>query len=148
MHSYTLTRKDQKEKLGNNLINIATKRIRYLRINLPKEAKTSTQKTVRYWQKKPKTIQTDWRIYCVLGFEESILWKWLYYPKNLQFQYNPSQITNDIFHRIRAKHFTIWMETQKMPKSWSNLKKEKMKLGKLASLISDYIIKLANKFIT
>ena len=27
---------------------IATKRIKYLRINLPKEAKTYTQKTIRY----------------------------------------------------------------------------------------------------
>ena len=39
------------------------------------------------------------------------------------------------------------METQKIPCSQSNLKKEKMKLGKLGSLISDYIIKLAKKFI-
>ena len=39
LHSYTLTTKDQKEKLGNNPITIATKRIKYLGINLPKGAK-------------------------------------------------------------------------------------------------------------
>ena len=32
---------------------------------------------------------------------------------NLQIQRNPYQITNGIFHRTRAKNFTIHMETQK-----------------------------------
>ena len=44
---------------------------------------------------------------------------------NLQIQYNPYQITNGILHRIRTKNFTIRMETQKTPKSQSNLEKEK-----------------------
>ena len=37
--------------------------------------------TVRYWQKISRTTQTGGEIYYVLGLEESILWKWLYYPK-------------------------------------------------------------------
>ena len=44
---------------------------------------------------------------------------------NLQIQCNPYQITNDIFHRIRTKNFTICMETQKTLNSQSNLEKEK-----------------------
>ena len=32
---------------------------------------------------------------------------------NLLIQYNPYQATNDIFHRIRTKNFTICMETQR-----------------------------------
>jgi len=44
---------------------------------------------------------------------------------NLQIQCNPYQITNGIFHGIRPKIFTICMETQKTPKSQSNLEKEK-----------------------
>ena len=43
---------------------------------------------------------------------------------NLQIQYDPYQITNDIFHRPRIKNFTIHMETQKTPNSQSNLEKE------------------------
>ena len=39
------------------------------------------QKTIRYWWKKLKIIQTDGEIYHVFGLEESTLWKWLYYPK-------------------------------------------------------------------
>ena len=44
---------------------------------------------------------------------------------NLQIQCNPYQATNGIFHRTRTKNFTICMETQKTPKSQSNLGKEK-----------------------
>ena len=43
---------------------------------------------------------------------------------NLQIQYDPYQITNDIFHRTRIKNFTIHMETQKTPNSQSSLEKE------------------------
>ena len=39
------------------------------------------QKTKRHWWKKSKITQTDREIYHVLGLEASILWKWLYYPK-------------------------------------------------------------------
>ena len=44
---------------------------------------------------------------------------------NLQIQCNPYQITKGIFHRIRTKNFTIYMETEKMPNSQSNLEQEK-----------------------
>ena len=43
---------------------------------------------------------------------------------NLQIQYNPYQITNDIFHRTRTKNFTIHMETKKTLNSQSSLEKE------------------------
>ena len=43
---------------------------------------------------------------------------------NLQIQYDPYQITNDIFHRTRIKNFTIHTETQKTPNSQSSLEKE------------------------
>ena len=43
---------------------------------------------------------------------------------NVQIQYNPYQITNDIFHRSRTKIFTIHMETQKILNSQSSLEKE------------------------
>ena len=47
---------------------------------------------------------------------------------NLQIQCDPYQITNDIFHRIRTKIFTINMETQKTLNSQSSLVKEEMEL--------------------
>ena len=40
LHSYTLTMREQKEKLRKQIpFTIATKRIKYLGINLPKETK-------------------------------------------------------------------------------------------------------------
>ena len=43
---------------------------------------------------------------------------------NLQIQCNPHQTTNGILHRIRAKNFTICMETQKTPKAKAILRKK------------------------
>ena len=43
---------------------------------------------------------------------------------NLQIQYNPYQITNDIFHRTRTEIFTIHMETQNTLNSQNSLEKE------------------------
>ena len=43
---------------------------------------------------------------------------------NLQIHCNPYQITNGIFHRTKAKNFTIHMETQKTLNSQSSPKKE------------------------
>ena len=43
---------------------------------------------------------------------------------NLQIQWNPYQITNDIFHRTRTKNYTIHMKTQKTPNSQSSFEKE------------------------
>ena len=43
---------------------------------------------------------------------------------NLQIQCDPYQITNSIFHRTRAKNFTIHMETQKTPIAKAVLRKK------------------------
>ena len=56
---------------------------------------------------------------------------------NLHIQCDPYQITNDIFHRIRTKNFTIHMETQKTPNSQNNPKKEGQS-WRNQSLNSDY----------
>ena len=60
---------------------------------------------------------------------------------NLQIQCDPYQITNGIFHRTRAKNFTIHMETQKTPNSQSSLRK-KNGAGESTFLTSDYATKL------
>ena len=43
---------------------------------------------------------------------------------SLQIQCNPYQITNDIFHRTKAKNFTNLVETQKILNSQNSLEKE------------------------
>ena len=57
---------------------IATKRIKYLGIDLPKETKHLYTKTIRCWWKQLKMTQIVGGTDYVLGLEES-MWKWLYY---------------------------------------------------------------------
>ena len=61
------------------------------------------QKIIRHWWKKSKMTQTDGEIFYVLGLEESILWKWLHYPKQSIDSIQSYQIINSIFHRTRMK---------------------------------------------
>ena len=65
----------------------------------------------------------------------------LCYQNNLQIQWNPYQITNVIFHRIRTNIFTICVETQKTWNVQSNLEKKKQS-GEIRFLTSDYTTKL------
>ena len=60
---------------------ISSKRIKYLGINLNKQVKDVTQKTIRHWWKKLKTTQTGGKIYFVHRLEELILLKPPYYPR-------------------------------------------------------------------
>ena len=69
---YTNDKKSEREIKGTVPFPIATKRIKYLGINLPKETKyiyAGNYKTLM----KRKMIHTDGEIYHVLGLEESTL---------------------------------------------------------------------------
>ena len=69
-------------------------------------------------------IQTDGEIYHVLGFEESTLWKWFYYPKQSTDSMQSNQNSNGIAHRTTTNNSKICTETQKIPNSQNNLEKE------------------------
>ena len=60
LHSYTLTTKDQKEK-ETIPFTIATKRIKYLRINLPKEVKDMYSENYKTLMKEVKDNTNRWR---------------------------------------------------------------------------------------
>ena len=78
LHSYTLTMRKQKDIKETILFTIATKRIKYLGINLPKETKdlykekTHIKKTIKQWWKKSKKTLIDGEIYRVHRSEKSI----------------------------------------------------------------------------
>ena len=56
------------------------KRIKYLEINLPKETKDLYIESYKTLMKEIKDDRkTDGKVYHVLGLEELILWKCLYY---------------------------------------------------------------------
>ena len=60
-------------------------------------------KTVRYWWKKSKMTQTDGERHHVLGLGESILQKWLHYPKQsidtVQFLLNYQQHFSENYNK-------------------------------------------------
>ena len=60
---------------------------------------------------------------CTISWQ-SILSKWLYYPRKLQIQCNAYQIANGIFHRTRTKTFLKTPNSQRNPeegkRKWRN----------------------------
>ena len=115
---YTNNEISEREIKESIPVTIATKGIKYLGINLPKETKelyTGNYKTLM------KEIRDDinrWR-------DISCSWVGRINTKcNLQIQWNSTQITSGIFHRTRTENFKIHMETQKTPNSQSSLEKE------------------------
>ena len=71
--------------------------------------------------------QTDGKIFFyVLGLEESMVPKWLYYPR--QSTESIQSLSNH--HRTKTKKFLVSIKTQKTPNSQSNIEKEKMELEK------------------
>ena len=70
---YTNDEKSESEIKKTLPFTIATKRINYLGINLPKETKDLYAEIIRHLGKKLKMIQIHGEIYHVLGLEESTL---------------------------------------------------------------------------
>ena len=70
---YTNDEKSESEIKETLPFTIATKRKKYLGINLPKETKDLYAENYRTLMKEIKMIQTDGEIYHVLGLEESTL---------------------------------------------------------------------------
>ena len=105
---------------------IATKRIKYLGINLPKKTKDLYSENYTALTKEIKDDTNRWRDNTMF-----LDWKTQHCENdsttqsNLQIQCNRYQTTDDIFQKTRTKKITICMETQKTPNSQRNLKKEK-----------------------
>ena len=77
---------------------IASKRLKYIGINLAKSVKDMYNKTIKYcWMKLKKQISGQ--IPYVHGLEELILLKCSYIQSELPIQCNPYQNSNVTFHR-------------------------------------------------
>ena len=83
---------------------IASKRIKYLGINLTKETKTCAPKTIRCWWKKNQRRHKQMERYTmIMDWENQYSQNDYTTQGNLQIQSNPYQITNGSFHRTRTK---------------------------------------------
>ena len=76
---YTNNEKSEWETKESIPFTIATKRIKYLGINLPKETKELYTENYKTLMKEIKDDINRWRDIPSSWVEESILWKWLYY---------------------------------------------------------------------
>ena len=76
---YTNNEKSEKEIKELIPFTIATKRIKYLRTNLPNKTKELYTENDKTLMKEIKDYINRWRDIPCFWVEESILWKWLYY---------------------------------------------------------------------
>ena len=103
LHFYTVTMKNQNEKLRNQSHSSLQQRIKYLGINLPKETKElytenyNTDERNQRWHKQME------RYSMLLGRKNQYCENDYITKCNLQIQCDPYQITNGIFHRTRTK---------------------------------------------
>ena len=128
---YTTSEKLEREIRGKKIpFTIATKRIKYLRINLPKEAKDLYSKNYKRLMKEIKDDTNRWR-YIPRSWTQRInIVKMTILPKIIyRFHAIPIKLPMAPLHRIKIKNSTIYMETQKTPNSQRNLEKEKRARG-------------------
>ena len=129
---YTNDEKSKSEIKKTLPFTIATKRIKYLGINLPKETKDLHAENSKTLMKEIKDDTNRWRDIPCSWIGRINIVKMTTTQSNLQIQCNTYQTTTGIFHRSRTKKFTILMETQKTPNSQSNLENEKWSWGNQA----------------
>ena len=73
--------KSEREIKETRPFTVAMKRIKYLRINLPKDTKDLYAENYKTLMKEIKDDANSGETYDVSGLEESTLWKWLHNPK-------------------------------------------------------------------
>ena len=122
---YTNDEKSEREIKETLPFTTATRRIKYLGINLPQETKDLYAENYKTLMKEIKDDTNRWRdIPCSWIGRINSLKNDYTTQSNLQIQCNPYQNTNGIFHRTRTQNFTICMETQKTPNNKAILRKK------------------------
>ena len=101
---------------------IATKRIKYLGIQLTKDAKDLFKENYKPLLKKIREDTNRWKNSMLMVGKNQYHENGHTAQSNLQIQCYPHQATNDLLHRIGKNHFKLHMEPKESLHSQNNPK--------------------------
>ena len=133
LHSYTLTitQRSEREIMETISFTIATKRIKYLGINLPKKVKDLYSENYKTLMKEIKDDTKRWRdLPCSWIGRSNIVKMTILHKAINRFNEIPIKLPMAFFYRTRTKNLKFCTETQKTPNSQSNLEGKKWRWRK------------------